>query len=168
MVLIKPTVLACLTATTNALYFSSWTNTDCTGSGWVWSNAVAGVCYSIPAQATSLRWGDIPTSWDIRVLYYLQDGCTGIIAGSGRSNGQTTRCFRNTQYRSSRLQRLNARGEFEDAVVDTGAPCLRPDQLVLEDGARYNLTDLNEEHVETINAGGSSPELETDFAALGI
>ncbi|KXJ87847.1 hypothetical protein Micbo1qcDRAFT_178497 [Microdochium bolleyi] len=172
MVLLKSTILACLLATANAIEFSAWANNGCSGVGYIWRDVKAGSCYTVPAEAknSAILWAKIPSDWDIRARGFYQNGCTGTVAGSGRSNGQSRMCFNTAQYRAGKFERLNGRRDVDevDAVEEAGAaPCEKPDQVVLEDGSMFNITGLNEEQF-TGMSGASSSEIETYLGAIGI
>ncbi|KAH7024444.1 uncharacterized protein B0I36DRAFT_366390 [Microdochium trichocladiopsis] len=186
MLFARSLILACLTVTATAIDIHWYRNRGCSGSyGRCTNMPASGCCTLIPQDVNSaVSWNNIPTDQNIIAQGYWQEGCSGNIAGSGRSNYLSSLCFPTPQYRGAKYHTINGlrHTNTEENPAETEAPCRKPDVLVFEDGHEFNLTDLNEEQYSEVvcisfcafesyknfMSGGSSSEVETFFAALDI
>ncbi|KAH7037085.1 uncharacterized protein B0I36DRAFT_358835 [Microdochium trichocladiopsis] len=170
MLFTKPAVLACLAATATAIdirQYSSGTN-GCTGGYTRCTSINPGVCCSANSQwpNRSLSFNAIPKEWRVHATGYWQEGCTGDVAGSGNSNGQTDMCFPTAKYRAGKYVFVGRKRGGDNEASE--GPCQKPDTMVFPDGTTFDLTGLDEQQYDTFMAGGSTTGIENHFTAFRV
>lgn len=137
-----------LVATASAIDTYFHLGNNCDGPAIVCTGLNPGICCTA-SVSNSLGYRGIPTDWVITAEAFFGSGC-GISAGSQTARNTNFLCFHRsltgTRYRFSSKKRGEA-GIEASTCSDADEPCTssqKANELVLLDGTRYNIVDLEE------------------------
>lgn len=147
-----------LASTVSAIDAYFHLGSNCDGPATLCGALQPGTC-CVVGGSNSVAYRGIPTNWAINVLSFIGGGCNQVVGTSTARNTNYV-CFAATgfgSYTGSRYSFASKRAEASSEALAcpevgadeaTGQPCTssqKPDQLVLVDGTRYNIIDLEED-----------------------
>jgi hypothetical protein len=153
--MLYPQILLGLAATVSAIDAYFHLGSNCDGPSVLCSGLNPGVCCTA-SSANSVGYRGIPTNWNIDTQAFTGGGCANYGSGAG-ARGTNFVCIKEfigvytgTRYNfASRKKRAEA--ETGPACVGTEEPCAfsrKANELLLEDGTRYNIADVEDDVLE--------------------
>ncbi|CAD6446985.1 eff73fd5-285f-4511-952f-7698999bf6ef [Sclerotinia trifoliorum] len=179
MQLLNLTVLLGLAASVSAIDASLRVrgNCDSRSGGHTCTNLNPNNCCGVPSGSySSLVFYAVPTNWFIEIRGHEGGNC-GRVKTVDTISGATEKCLNNGPYTGagySFLSRKREGEQIQEGACSASETCtpVKPDQLFLADGQKYNIVDMNtgllEELTELMENGSITADIPEVFKAFEI
>ena len=144
-----------LAGTASALDIYFHTGTNCDGASVICQGINPGVCCSVGGitQRSVAYRGIVPT-WNIRCRSYQGNGCE-ILRADSTVKGVNYQCHsfqNNYNYNGARYDFVNSKRAEDTCTADEGTceSSQKADTLIMEDGTKFSILDLEEDPLEEL------------------